>query len=100
MADAFHTDFIYTVAQKHLMRELVKPGNWGEFANCRGDMIFAVMNDADDKEAQAYCRQVCEDCPVIMNCLHHALTFPERNGFWGGRNKWERNLLRRKMGKR
>ena len=93
-----HGDFTYNDRQLALLKTLRKPGAWGEYAACKGDMLFCVMDD-DQKELDKYCRSVCNGCPVIMNCLHHALTFPELTGFWGGRNKYERSALRGKMGK-
>ena len=43
----------------------------------------------------ARARAVCEKCPVIADCLAHALEHEADNGgMWGGKTQAERQLLR------
>lgn len=42
-----------------------------------------------EAEAKAYCAR----CPVVKECLEHALTVREPFGVWGGLNTSERNAL-------
>lgn len=54
------------------------------------------------KQTTMYYRQVadakllCERCPVIQECLQHALKH-EPDGVWGGTTPNERNAMRRKL---
>ncbi len=48
------------------------------------------------REAQA--KALCAACPVVRECLDHALTVREPFGVWGGLNTTEREHLLRKAG--
>lgn len=39
-------------------------------------------------------QKVCWSCPVIRECLHHAVNFPEPVGVWGGMSPQARQALR------
>jgi WhiB family redox-sensing transcriptional regulator len=41
-------------------------------------------------------KAVCARCPVVAECLAHALTDPRVQGVWGGTNEAERREMRRK----
>jgi WhiB family redox-sensing transcriptional regulator len=43
------------------------------------------------EKARAYCRE----CPVIAECLDHALSLPEAYGIWGGTTRRQRSGYRR-----
>lgn len=40
-------------------------------------------------------KRICAICPVVNDCLEHALGNDERFGIWGGRSERERRRLRR-----
>ncbi|MGH1565528.1 WhiB family transcriptional regulator [Mumia sp. DW29H23] len=44
-----------------------------------------------DREAKA--KAYCATCPVVSQCLEHALRVREPFGVWGGLNTSERNAL-------
>lgn len=44
-----------------------------------------------DREAAA--KAVCQSCPVVAECLEHALNVREPYGVWGGLSELERGLL-------
>jgi WhiB family transcriptional regulator, redox-sensing transcriptional regulator len=45
-------------------------------------------------------KAVCNQCPVIDECLEWALDSNQDSGVWGGRSEEERRSLRRKRGRR
>ena len=47
----------------------------------RGDARDSRINNA---------KAVCRTCPVLTDCLTHALTIPEPYGIWGGLSEDER----------
>lgn len=49
-----------------------------------------------EKYERTYARQLCAGCPVINDCLQHALDHPEEEGIWGGTSHGERKQLRKK----
>ena len=68
---------------------------WHQDAACRDtdpDLFFSTA-DADRTAAL----QLCQACPVRMECLEHALATREAYGIWGGTDEQERKrLLRRR----
>lgn len=69
---------------------------WHAAATCRGSvgarrLLFAV-NEPDQLDGiAAYCTR----CPVIADCLEHALATNELEGVWGGRTPRQRRRMRR-----
>ena len=75
---------------------------WQDHANCQGappEWFFADLTDEglggrppnwnyDNAHA------LCVTCPVQPQCLEHALTRPERDGYWGDRTPTELRHLR------
>jgi hypothetical protein len=57
-------------------------GAWAERAACKGmdQSIFFPGSGSNAAEAKA----VCASCFVRPECLHHAITSPEKYGIWGG----------------
>jgi len=47
---------------------------------------------------EAAAKALCNVCPVIKECLNHALTVREPYGVWGGLNINERDQLLRRTG--
>lgn len=69
---------------------------WRLSAACRGQEtdIWYPERGEDHRVPRA----ICATCPVIVDCLEHALTWPETMGVWGGRTVQERRRLRRGRG--
>ena len=45
------------------------------------------------KQRIAQAKAICQQCPVIAECLDHALRVREPYGIWGGRSEDERAAL-------
>jgi len=76
-----------------LPEDLVTIGPWrhqGACVDADPDLFFPEHNP---RQAKA----ICVTCPVIIECLEHALTAPERWGVWGGKSEKERQQLRRRL---
>ncbi|MEV5809996.1 WhiB family transcriptional regulator [Streptomyces parvulus] len=69
-------------------------GGWGARALCRTadpDTLFA------EGAAQKRAKAICFGCPVMIECLAHALDHRIEYGVWGGMTERERrSLLRRR----
>lgn len=71
---------------------------WQGEAACRG-MDSAMFFHPPGERGQtrngriAAAKQICQQCPVIADCLEHALRVREPYGVWGGRSEEERALL-------
>ena len=66
--------------------------HWRDDAACigHGDIFYPGERDfAAVREAKAMCRE----CPVIRQCLQHALDAGEVHGIWGGASPKERRLM-------
>src|SRR5512139_804809 len=73
------------------------PGDWRGQAACRGhnpELWFPVWQRGQLEQAKA----ICATCPVIAECLAHAIDNSEA-GVWGGATEAEREELRRRMGR-
>lgn len=70
---------------------------WQDHAACLGtyDERFFPERGASNSEVKA----ICAGCPVIDECLEHALTKPERFGIWGGTSERERQKIRKRRQK-
>jgi WhiB family redox-sensing transcriptional regulator len=55
---------------------------WAVFAACKDEksLTFFPQNRVEEKAALA----ICSICPVVEDCLDHALESKERFGVWGG----------------
>ena len=77
---------------------------WRENAACRGKNVnnwypHATPGPGHEERQQsleASAKLVCRDCPVRLQCLHHAITTGERYGIHGGLNYHERLALKRR----
>ena len=77
--------------------------SWYDDAACRladeepGAPIFFAEagHDAHSQVADEEAKAICAGCPVIEQCLSHALAAPERYGVWGGLSAHERDKMRR-----
>lgn len=71
---------------------------WTTQAACRGmeeTLFFREDNDAAATRRRPFgeSRRVCLRCPVIRDCLIHALTKPEDFGVWGGTHALQRKAM-------
>ena len=71
---------------------------WVNQAECAKDpsstrWAYADSDDPealDDEYAEAFINKFCMSCPVMMQCMEHALNQPEPQGVWGGLTAKER----------
>lgn len=89
----------------HNLRPVYDEWEWQEESNCQGadsELFFldpqARGKNKSDKEDAA--KKICRGCPVVQQCLNHALSVPEFFGVWGGMTANERNRILSKRGLR
>ncbi len=68
---------------------------WAVFASCKESDSNLFFPSTKDEERSAL--GVCEVCPVIDDCLDHALEVRERFGVWGGTTEKQRKRLFREL---
>jgi WhiB family transcriptional regulator, redox-sensing transcriptional regulator len=75
---------------------------WREEAECRNSPELFDFDpfELDNTNENAYPTQaqkdVCDRCPVRVQCLTHALVHDEKGGIWGGTTAYQRKQLLRK----
>ena len=72
--------------------------DWQLAAACRGedpDIFFHPEGERGAMKAarESAAKAVCGRCPVVKQCLSHALTVREPYGVWGGMTEDERQFL-------
>jgi WhiB family redox-sensing transcriptional regulator len=72
--------------------------DWQLAASCRGMDVGHFYHPPDERNSAreqriAEAKKVCHRCPVIAECLDHALRVREPYGIWGGRSEDERAAL-------
>lgn len=75
---------------------MIGQDGWRARANCVGvavEAFFPEPGSGGNEDVRALCR----GCEVRLECLGHALDFPEPHGIWGGLSPNERHRLRRKQ---
>lgn len=76
---------------------------WQQLAQCRTsdpEHFFTEDRDQQDRRRVSKARdahRLCHGCPVIDQCLTHALSVPEDYGIWGGTTAAERRRLLNKQ---
>lgn len=73
---------------------------WSESALCCTEghdrsLWFADFDVPDRFDPYAEARPICQRCPVVEECLEHALANDETDGMWGGMSPGERKQLAR-----
>lgn len=82
--------FASTVRQLDI--EALAPLWWaGALCRGRGHDIFFGTDDSHTSLKAA--REFCSNCPVISDCLTHALETPEEYGIWAGTSARNRDLM-------
>ncbi len=74
---------------------LITPEPWMQDSLCAqvdADLFFPEKGHGDRAIAA---KQVCNDCPVIADCLGYALRTGQRYGVWGGQSERELRKLRK-----
>lgn len=68
---------------------------WQLGAACRG-LPSSIFYPADDERGnrrrrrELRAKRICAECPVITDCLRHAINWPETQGIWGATTARER----------
>lgn len=70
-------------------------GPWAKQGACRGVDVEMFYPERGEQVQAAVA--VCVTCPVRRECLHHALTAPEKIGIWGGTPERRRRVLRKQI---
>jgi len=72
--------------------------SWTSQARCRGEETERWFSDIGNTRANSLlirqAKQVCQACPVRLECLNHALDAKEEFGIWGGLTARERGFGR------
>lgn len=72
-----------------------RAADWRDRGSCRDRdpaLFFPDKREGSANTRQA--RRICAGCPVVAECLDHALSKPEPYGVWGGRSTAERERMR------
>ena len=73
---------------------------WRRGAICRDtdpDLFFPVGTTGYALVQIDRAKQVCDECPVRVECLEYALETNQDSGIWGGTSEEERRTLRRRI---
>ncbi|RKT78701.1 WhiB family redox-sensing transcriptional regulator [Terracoccus luteus] len=79
-----------------LPRPMLENYEWQQRGLCRGSDVEQFFTDDPDQSRKARndrteaAKAVCAGCPVVQQCLDHALRVPEPYGIWGGSTASER----------
>lgn len=68
-----------------------KPEPWMEFAACR--QVDAELWFPEVGSSATAAKRICQQCPVLEQCLAYALENQEK-GIWGGTSEKQRQKLR------
>jgi WhiB family redox-sensing transcriptional regulator len=94
------SEFDYNEIQLELIADMHR---WSPQGACRQPgidrTVFLYDRTRDKKQNQlmeARAKAICRACPVLDDCLFHALELPEVAGTWGGMTDLERGRLQGK----
>ena len=76
---------------------------WRDRAICRDtdpDLFFPVGTTGQALVQIARAKEVCNECPVKVDCLEYALETNQDSGIWGGLAEEERRAIRRQTAAR
>ena len=71
---------------------------WRQHAICRDtdpDLFFPIGTTGQALVQIDRAREVCNQCPVKVDCLEFALETNQDSGIWGGAREEERRMIRR-----
>lgn len=73
------------------LRPVLDAWDWQREAACRGlDVDVFYPSDRYAKSMAERAKRICANCPVILDCLGHALKTGESHGIWGATTPFER----------
>ncbi len=77
---------------------VVEAWTWQVSASCRDEDPSTFFHPDGERGSERQRRQqkakdICAQCPVIVQCRHHALTFQEQFGTWGGLSENDRAAI-------
>jgi WhiB family redox-sensing transcriptional regulator len=80
------------------LKPLVENWVWQSQAACQGMDTTSFFHPPRERgktrrDRVAAAKRICHQCPVIAQCLEHALRVREPYGVWGGRSEEERAVL-------
>jgi WhiB family redox-sensing transcriptional regulator len=83
---------------KRLPKPVIERYEWQFHAACMGMETQVFFSPEAERGAARQMRErgakaICDTCPVIEQCRHHALTVREPYGVWGGLTERERERL-------
>src|SRR6476620_10110558 len=83
---------------RRLPRAIAEQWAWQRKASCRGIDVSVFYHPAAERNKArrqriARAKAICQCCPVIAECLDHALRVREPYGVWGGHTEDERARL-------
>lgn len=71
---------------------------WRSLAVCRGtdpDLFVPVGTTGQALVQIARAKEVCDECPVRVECLDYAIATNQDSGIWGGLDEEQRRSIRR-----
>jgi len=74
----------------------VTMANWRELALCKDPSVDKKDFFSDKPESIKRAKEVCDRCPVVLDCLEYALDHRREVGVWGGTTDRQRVRLRQK----
>lgn len=71
--------------------------SWADRGNCQGQPEF-FFNEEDDakglrRDKENMAKEICQECPVLVQCRQYAMAARELYGVWGGLTESERHKL-------
>lgn len=90
---------------RRLPRPITRTWDWQMRAACRDVDSVVFFHPANERgpaarSRDATAKRICAGCPVVDDCLRHALDVQEPYGVWGGLTTPERDAIRRRGGRR
>ncbi len=72
---------------------------WQEHAACRGPLgsVFfpppITERKRERRAREERAKEICGECPVVIDCRTYAIAIREQHGVWGGLSEQERRAL-------
>jgi WhiB family redox-sensing transcriptional regulator len=71
--------------------------HWQSQAACFGKPVdWWFPSTPGDHKATERAKTICRSCPVITECLDHALEHNEKHGIWAATSEKERERMQRR----
>jgi WhiB family redox-sensing transcriptional regulator len=72
--------------------------NWYELAACKNlpiDIFFPIGRTGPALKEIQRAKSICQECPVVRECLDYAISTNQESGVWGCTSEDERKNMRR-----